>query len=85
MKEETKEDTTINIQDLFNERVEQNKRIEELVNINEKLSLALESAEQRIDKAIEELKVILKMAKDYEEVNLVDRLKIILKTLRGKK
>lgn len=29
------------------------KRIEELRNINEKLSLALESAENRIDKAIE--------------------------------
>lgn len=38
-----------------------------------------------IDKAIEELKVILEMAKDYGEVNLVDRLEIILKILRGKK
>jgi hypothetical protein len=49
--EENDRTDTISIQDLFNERVEQNKRVEELVNINEKLSLALESAEQRIDKA----------------------------------
>ena len=39
---------------------------------------------QRIDKAIEQLEEILEMAKDYGEVNLVDRLEIILKILRGK-
>ena len=44
--EENDRKDTISIQDLFNERNEQNKRIEELV-------LALESAEQRINKAIE--------------------------------
>ena len=44
------EETTMNIQDLFNERIKQNQRIEELVNINEKLSLALESAENKLDK-----------------------------------
>ena len=36
-----------------------------------------------IDKAIKEIKIILEMAKDYGEVNLVDRLEIILKILRG--
>lgn len=40
--------------------------------------------QHRIDKAIEQLEEILEMAKDYEEVNLVDRLEIILKILRGK-
>ena len=42
--EENDRTNTISIQDLFDERIKQNKRIEEL-------SLALESAEQRIDKA----------------------------------
>ena len=50
--EENDRKDTISIQDLFDERIKQNKRIEELVNINEKLSLALESAENKIDKAI---------------------------------
>lgn len=37
----------------------------------------------RINKAIEEIKKILEMAKDYEMVNLVDRLENILDILRG--
>jgi glutamyl-tRNA reductase len=47
--EENDRTDTVSIQDLFNERIEQNKRVEELININEKLSLALESAENKLN------------------------------------
>lgn len=61
--------------------------LEEIINsyTNAQASLhnQLVKQQQRIDKAIEQLEEILEMAKDYGEVNLVDRLEIILKTLRG--
>ncbi len=40
---------TINIDDAIQTINKQNKRIEELVNIDEKISLALESAEKKLD------------------------------------
>jgi hypothetical protein len=40
---------TINIDDAIQTINKQNKRIEELVNINEKISLSLESAEKKLD------------------------------------
>jgi chromosome segregation ATPase len=40
---------TINIDDAIQTINNQNKRIEELVNINEKISLSLESAEKKLD------------------------------------
>lgn len=52
--EENDRTNTISIQDLFDERIKQNKRIEEL-------SLALESAEQRINKAYK----VLDKIKEY--------------------
>lgn len=51
---------------------------------NKSLMKQLIEQDKRIDKTIEQLEEILEMAKDYGEVNLVDRLEIILKILRGK-
>lgn len=55
---------TINIDDAIQTINKQNKRIEELVNIDEKISLALESAEKKLDQYKnnwEELKTYLNM------------------------
>lgn len=58
-------------------------QIERLKLDKEEYYLDYLDLQQRTDKAIEQLEEILEMAKDYGEVNLVDRLEIILKILRG--
>ena len=61
------------------EKMEDKKEVEMIYRDSD-----IQVLEKRIDKAIEQLEEILEMAKDYGEVNLVDRLEIILKILRGK-
>lgn len=58
-------------------------QIERLKLDKEEYYLDYLNLQQKIDKAIEEIKTILEMAKDYEMVNLVDRLENILDILRG--
>lgn len=61
---------TINIDDAIQTINKQNKRIEELVNIDEKISLALESAEKKLDQYKnnwEELKKMFETDEHFED------------------
>jgi hypothetical protein len=58
-------------------------KIDELRNINEKLSLALESAENRIERAIEYMKYNATSNYFDEEKNMFRREMDLLEILRG--
>lgn len=68
--------------DYIKELEEENKKLNELVQFNVKTTITLT---KRINKAIEYIEELYKMVKeqDSDNVNLIDRLEIILKILKG--
>lgn len=90
------------MKEIVNETIKENKtlnntidiqkiKIDELENINDKLSRALNDAEQRIDKANNEIKELLYLSSktstiyknDIEVVGIYDRLKNLSSILKG--
>ena len=67
----------------YQSRKQIQKTYEEMATFTRWQDPTIEELQQRINETNIEIKKILEMAKDYEMVNLVDRLENILDILRG--